>query len=319
MIKIGLTLAVAAASIIGGTVSATAQERRILVGLAAGGSNDLIARELAERLRAQTGDTYIVENKPGAAQRIALGEIRRAAPDGRTIILATNSPFAVLPNVYGDKVGYDPLKDFTPIGRIAKFEMGVAIGPKVNGNSFADFVTWAKANRADASYGTPGAGTGPHFLGVTIGQKIGVPLTHVPYRGGAPAITDLVGGHLPMLINSLPDMLPHHQGGKLKIIGVASAERSPLLKEAQTLKEAGVDFVAETNIDIYGPPGMAPDVVKKLNEQITAAMTSAETRAKLSSYGVVIVTSTPEQLARIAVDELKMWEGPVKASGYQGD
>ena len=118
---------------------------------------------------------------------------------------------------------------------------------------------------------------------------------------------------------SLPDMLPHHQGGKLKIIGVASAERSPLLKEAQTLKEAGVDFVAETNIDIYGPPGMAPDVVKKLNEQITAAMTSAETRAKLSSYGVVIVTSTPEQLARIAVDELKMWEGPVKASGYQGD
>jgi len=301
---------------------ALAQEKtpiRILVGLAAGGTNDLIARELAERLRIITGDSYVVENKTGATQRIALGEVKRSVPDGRTLLLATNSPFSILPAVYGDKVGYDPVKDFTPIARMVKFDNGVAIGPKVNGSTFADYIAWCKANPGQAAFGTPGAGTSSHFIGVMIGKAIGVPLAHVPYRGGSPAQADIIGGHLPMLINGLADMMENHRGGKLKVVAVTGAQRSPLLPEAPTLKELGFDIAADTGVDIYGPPGMDPALVKKINAAFVQAVNAPETREKFVKYGLTIAPSSPEQLAQMQAQEMKMWIEPVKASGYTGE
>jgi tripartite-type tricarboxylate transporter receptor subunit TctC len=292
---------------------------RIIVGLAAGGTNDLIARELAERLRGITGDQYVVENKTGATQRIALGEVRKSAPDGRTLLLATNSPFSILPAVYGEKVGYDAVKDFTPIARVVKFDVGIALGPKVNGKTWADYVAWCKANPSQAAFGTPGAGTSSHFMGLMIGKAIGVPLAHVPYRGGTPAQTDLMGGHLPMLINGLADMMANHNAGKLTVVAITSEKRSPLLPSAPTLKELGIDIAADIAVDIYGPAGMAPDLVKKLNGAIVQAMNLPELRSKLSTYGVVIAPSTPEQLAAAQLAEMKMWIEPVRASGYTGD
>ena len=311
--------AVAAATAVALFSPAAVAQNRILVGLAAGGTNDLVARELAAQLSAITGEQYIVENKTGATQRVALAELKKSAPDGHTIILATNSPFSILPAVYGSKVGYDPVKDFTPIGRVVTFDNGVALGPKVNGQTFADYVAWCKANRDAAAYGTPGAGTASHFIGVIIGKQIGVPLAHVPYRGGTPAQVDLIGGHLPMLINGLADMMENHKAGKLKVVAVTGSERSPLLPEAPTLKELGFDVSAVTGVDIYGPAGMAPDLVKKINANLVAALNNPETRTKLLTYGVNIVPSSPEGLAKIQADEMKMWEGPVKASGYTGD
>jgi tripartite-type tricarboxylate transporter receptor subunit TctC len=292
---------------------------RILVGLAAGGSNDLIARELAERLRTITGDQYVVENKPGASQRIALAELRRAPPDGRTFIVATNSPFSTLPNVYGDKLGYDPVKDFTPIGRMVKFDTGLATGPLVEAKSFNDFVTWAKANPAHATYGTPGAGTSPHFIGVMLGNALGLPLTHVPYKGGAPALNDLIGGHLPMLINSLPDMLQQHRAGKLRIIASTGKARSPLTPEVPTLTELGVPISAEIGIDIYGPAGIPADTVSRLNAALVQAVTSPATRDRFTTYGLVIAPSSPQQLAEFQVEEVNKWAAPIKASGYSGE
>jgi tripartite-type tricarboxylate transporter receptor subunit TctC len=292
---------------------------RILVGLAAGGTNDLIARELAEQLRGLTGDSYIVENKPGATQRIALGEVKRAAPDGRTLLLATNTPFSILPTIYGDKTGYDPVKDFTPIARVVKFDIGIAIGPKVNGQTFADYVTWCKANPSQAAFGTPGAGTSSHFIGILIGNAIGVPLAHVPYRGGTPAQADIIGGHLPMLINGLADMMENHKAGKLRVVAVTSEARSPLLPDGPTLKELSINIAADIGIDIYGPPGMAPDLVKQINAALVKAITLPATREKLSKYGVVIAPSTPQELAAFQAQELKMWEEPIKASGFKGE
>jgi tripartite-type tricarboxylate transporter receptor subunit TctC len=295
------------------------QQVRILVGLAAGGTNDLVARELALRLSAITGDEYFVENKTGATQRLALGEVKKSAPDGRTILLATNSPFSILPTVYGDKVGYDPVKDFTSLGRIVTFDNGIALGPKVGGNSFADYVAWCRANPKEAAYGTPGAGTASHFIGVMIGKAIGVPLTHIPYRGGTPAQIDLMGGHLPMLINGLADMMENHKGGKLKVVAVTGAERSPLLPEAPTIRELGIDVAAVTAVDIYGPAGMSPDLVKKINAALVQALKTPETRDRLLTYGVNIAPSSPEELARMQLAEMKMWEEPVRASGYTGE
>lgn len=292
---------------------------RIIVGLAAGGTNDLIARELAERLRGITGDQYVVENKTGATQRIALGEVKRSAPDGRTLLLATNSPFSILPAIYGDKVGYDAVKDFTPLARVVKFDVGIAIGPKVPGTTFADYVAWCKANPQQAAFGTPGAGTSSHFMGLMIGKAIGVNLAHVPYRGGTPAQADLIGGHLPMLINGLADMMENHKGGKLRVVAVTSEKRAALLPDAPTLKELGIDIAADIAIDIYGPAGMAPDLVKKINAALVRAITSPDARAKLSTYGVNITPSTPEELAAAQLAEMKMWIEPVKASGYTGE
>jgi tripartite-type tricarboxylate transporter receptor subunit TctC len=293
---------------------------RVIVGLAAGGTNDLIARELAERLRVITGEAHVVENKTGATQRVALGEVKRSAPDGRTLLLATNSPFSILPAVYGDKVGYDAVKDFTPIARVVKFDVGIAIGPKVaNGQSFADYVAWCKANPQQASFGTPGAGTSSHFMGLMIGKAIGVKLAHVPYRGGTPAQADIIGGHLPMLINGLADMMENHKGGKLRVVAVTGEKRSPLLPDAPTLKELGIDIAADIAVDIYGPAGMAPDLVKKINANLVQAITSPEARARLSTYGVIIAPSTPEQLAAAQAAEMKMWLEPIRASGYTGE
>jgi tripartite-type tricarboxylate transporter receptor subunit TctC len=313
-----LVLAAATALTFVNATAAVAQNR-ILVGLAAGGTNDLVARELAARLAAITGEQYIVENKTGATQRVALAELKKSAPDGRTIILATNSPFSILPAVYGNKVGYDPVKDFTPIARVVTFDNGIAIGPKVNGQTFADYVAWCKANPNEAAFGTPGAGTASHFIGVIISKQIGVPLAHVPYRGGTPAQVDLIGGHLPMLINGLADMMENHKGGKLKIVAITGPQRSPLLPEAPTLKELGFNVAAVTGVDIYGPAGMPPELVKKINANLIAALNHPETRNKLLAYGVNIVPSSPEELAKIQVAEMKMWEEPVKASGYTGE
>jgi tripartite-type tricarboxylate transporter receptor subunit TctC len=310
------------AATLAGPLPAFAQDKapaRILVGLAAGGSNDLIARELAERLRTITGDQYIVENKPGAAQRIALAELKRSLPDGRTFIVATNSPFSTLPNVYGEKLGYDPVRDFTPIGRIVKFEIALATGPLVQANNFADFVAWAKANPSVASYGTPGAGTGPHFIGVMLAKALAIPLTHVPYKGGAPALNDLVGGHLPMLINSLPDMLEQHRGGRVRIIATTSGQRSPHTPEVPTLSELGVPVIADIGIDVYGPAGVPADVVARLNAALTEAVNSPATRERFIKYGLIIAPSTPQQLAAFQAEEVKKWAGPIKDSGYTGD
>ena len=304
------------------STAALAQDKtpgRIVVGLAAGGTNDLVARELAERLRIITGDSYVVENKTGATQRLALGEVKRSAPDGRTLLLATNSPFSILPAVYGDKVGYDPVKDFTPIARVVKFDNGIAIGPMVSGKTFADYIAWCKANPSQAAFGTPGAGTSSHFIGVMIGKAIGVPLAHVPYRGGSPAQADIIGGHLPMLINGLADMMENYKGGKLQLVAVTGAQRSPLLPEAPTLKELGIDIAADTGVDIYGPAGMDPALVKRLNAALVQAVNTPETRTKFLQYGLTIAPSSSEELAQMQQQEMKMWIEPVKASGYTGE
>jgi tripartite-type tricarboxylate transporter receptor subunit TctC len=219
-----------------GALPASADDRapvRVLVGLAAGGSNDLIARELAERLRTITGDQYIVPSL--------------------------------------------------------------------------------------AAYGTPGAGTSPHFIGVMLSNALALPLTHVPYKGGAPAMNDLLGGHLPMLINSLPDMLEQHRGGRLRTIATTGRERSPLTPEVPTLTELGIPMTADIGIDIYAPAGVPADVVTRLNAALTKAVNTPETRDRFIKYGLIIAPSSPQQLAAFQAEELQKWAAPIKASGYTGE
>jgi tripartite-type tricarboxylate transporter receptor subunit TctC len=314
-----VSLGLAASALLGTLLPAVAQDDkapiRLLVGLAAGGSNDVAARILADKLQSLLGRPVIVENRLGAGQRLALGELRRSPPDGRTLILATNSPFTIYPHIYA-KLDYDPVKDFTPVAGVTRFDIGFATGPLTGTTDLRQWLAWAKANPAQTSYGTPGAGTLPHFLGVAFAQAIGVNMPMVPYKGGAVALTDLVGGHLPLLIDGLSDMLEMNRSGKIHVLAVAGDVRSPLLPEVPTLKERGIDITSVITVGVFGPAGMPADVVRDLNAAITKAVQSPDVIEKFARNGLIPAPAQPQELAATLAAESKRLGVLVKASGY---
>ncbi|MEI6722005.1 MAG: tripartite tricarboxylate transporter substrate-binding protein [Betaproteobacteria bacterium] len=289
---------------------------RLMVGLAAGGPNDIAARLIGGKLREIWGRPVVVENKVGAGQRIALSELRRAVPDGRTLQLVTNSPFTIYPHIYS-KLDYDPVKDFTPIARVLTFDMGVATGPMTNALTMKQFVDWASSNRNRAAYGSPGAGTLPHFLGVALGDVIGIPLTHVPYRGGNPASVDLIGGQVPLIIIGLSDLIEVHKAGKVKVLAVTGDRRSSLMPEVPTLKESGVNLASVISVGIYGPPKMPPDLVRRLNTDILKAVNAPELQDQFARAGLNLAPLSAEDLASAQNAEYVRLQALVKASGYQ--
>ena len=312
-------LSVAAGALLGPLVDAAAQDDkspiRLLVGLAAGGSNDVAARILADKLKDLLGRPIIVENRLGAGQRLALVELRRSPPDGRTLILATNSPFTIYPHIYA-KLDYDPVKDFTPVAGVTRFDIGFATGPLTGATDLRQWLAWAKANPAQTSYGTPGAGTLPHFLGVAFAQALGLNMPMVPYKGGAVALTDLVGGHLPLLIDGLSDMIEMHRSGKIHVLAVAGDVRSPLLPDVPTLKERGIDITSVITVGVFGPANMPPDLVRELNAAITKAVKSPEVVERFAHNGLIPAPTSPQELAATLAAESKRLDALVKASGY---
>lgn len=305
--------------LVGPLTAVEAKDIRLIVGTAAGGSSDVTTRELAEGLRAVTGDTVIVENKASANQRVAITEVMRSPPDGRTLFVGTSSAYTVTPTIFGEKTGYDVNKDLTPIARIATFENAIAIGPKVPGKTWADYVTWIKAHPKESSFASPGAGTIAHFFGLLMAERTGLPFLHMPYRGGAPAINDVLGGHLPMVIVGQQDVLEYHRNGKMTIVAVTGLTPAPALPDVPTLRELGLDVVCEVGLDVYGSAGMSPELVDRLNKQIGEAMKTAEFQARLQKFFYRPAFSTPTELQAATEAERKMWEVPIKASGYKGD
>ena len=310
------TLIAAVLALAAGAAPAQDNTIRLLVGLAPGGANDVAARIVAEKLKDVLGQPVIVENKLGAGQRVALTELKRAAPDGRTLMLATNSPFTIYPHIYA-KLDYDPIKDFTPIAGVMTFEIGVAVGPRTSSPDFKAWLAWAKAHPGQASYGTPGAGTAPHFLGVALAQATGIEMPQVPYKGGMPAMTDLAGGQLPLLINGLSDMLEMHRAGRIRIVAVTGDKRSADLPDVPTLKELGVPVYSVSVVGIFGPAGMAPDLVQRLNEAITAALASPDVKEKFARSGLVSAPAQPQELAATLAAESKRLAELVRVAGVK--
>ena len=212
---------------------------RILVGFPAGGTVDLIARVVADKMKDSLGQPVIVENKPGAIGRIAANEVKAAAPDGTTIMVMPIGPMAVVPHVYKD-ITYDPLKDFTPVALGATFQFAIAAGPASGAKNWKDFVAWVKANPGKASYATSGAGSLPHFFGVLLGRGIGVEMVHVPYKGSAAYINDLISGQVPAAIDAIADLTELHRAGRVTILASSGATRSTALPDVPTFKELGV-------------------------------------------------------------------------------
>jgi len=302
-------------------LGAQAQDKppvRLLVGFAPGGSVDVVARLLAERLRPLLEQNVIVENKPGAGGRLVLGEVKRAPADGNTLVVSASGALVVSPWIYSN-LGYDPIKDFTPVARVVTFDFAVTAGPSAPSGDIKAVLAGLKAKPATANYGTSGAGTVPHFAGVLLSQASGVPLTHVAYRGGAPAVADLLSGQIPLVVDTASETLEHHRAGKVRILAVTGNARSQTLPDVPTLKEAGIDATAEAYFGVYGPAGMAPDKVKRLADAMAEVLKSPDIQARIVALGLVPNFAGPRQLNDIQIADLKRWERPIKESGYKAE
>jgi tripartite-type tricarboxylate transporter receptor subunit TctC len=297
-----------------------AQERtmKILVGFPPGGSVDVIARLLAEKMRGSLGQNVIVDNKPGAGGRVALVELKRAAPDGQTLVLSPSGALVLQP-WFIQNLGYDPVKDFTAIARVTTFDFAITAGPGAPAGDLKAVLAWLKANPGKANYATSGAGTIPHFAGQLLAQATGVPLTHVAYRGGAPAAIDLVGGQIPLMVDTASETLEHHKAGRVRILAVTGEQRSKALPDVPTLKEAGFNMAADAFFGLYGPAGMPADVVARIDKAVADALRAPEIQEKVYGFGLVPSHAGSADLTATQAAHLKRWEAPVKASGFKAD
>ncbi len=305
-------LPLALAPSMGGAQSG-AQPVRILVGFAAGGSVDLTARALAEAMRPTLNRTILVENRPGAAGRLVVEATKQARPDGDTLMLVPHGPMTLFPWIHR-QLRYDPVRDFAPVGRVCIVDYAITTGPATPARSVAEFVAWARNGSNKAAFGSPGAGTIPHFLGQGFAQKAGIALTHVPYKGSALTMVDLIGGNIPLAVSPLADAVEHHRAGKVRILATTGTRRNPSLPEVPTLKEGGLDLALDGWYGIYAPAGTPAEQIDRLAQALQGAVKAIEpmlTRATMQAE-----PAGPRQLAELQAAETAMWGPWVKASGF---
>ena len=306
-------LAAGAAAALAGSARAD-DTTTVLVGAAS--SMDFTARLIAEQLRQTLGRPAIVSAKLGAGQRLALGECKRAAPDGRTLVFATSGPFSVYPYIY-NKLDYDPVADFTPIAGISVFDVAIATGPMTGASTLQQLLEWQRKQKSPVFASAPGNGSLSHFVGISTSMATKVPMTHVPYKDSGVGIVDLVAGRLPMLITGLQPMIEMHKAGRIKLLAVSGDTRSPLVPDVPTLKEAGVNVTSSTYTGVFGPAKMPPELVKRTYDAIIPMLSNASIREKLAQQAMTPWPATGEQLAALLVDERRKFEQLVKASGFQ--
>lgn len=320
MYKHYLLMASIGLSITGGAPLVSAQEKqplKIVVGFPPGGSADTLARLVANGMR-NDFSSVVIENKPGAAGRIALVQVKNAKPDGQTVIILPSGPMVLFPHVY-KKLEYDAVKDFTPISLLAHFQFGVVAGPGSQAKSIQDMVALAKAKPGKSSYGTPGLGTLPHFMGVLMEQSAGVSLSDVPFQGSSPANTALLGGHIDYKFDVVSETAELHRSGKVRILAVTGARRDAQVPKVPTLKESGIPMEATAWFAMYGPAGLAPEVRRKLEQVVASALKKPDMQDRLIKLGYEPVGSTSAELAMAQRLDLAKWEQPVKATGVSLD
>jgi len=300
------------------SLGAQAQDKtplKILVGFPPGGSADVIARLVADALRDDFGP-ILVDNKPGAGGRIALNMVKAAKPDGQTVIVLPSGPMVLFPHVY-KKLDYDAVKDFTPVSQIARFQFGVVAGPASGVKNVAEMIAKAKAKPGESSYGTPGAGTLPHFMGVLMEQSAGVQLNHVPFQGGAPANNALLGGHIDYKFDVVSETAELHHSGKARIIAVTGSKRDTQVPEVPTLQEVGINMDATAWFAMYGPAGLKGDALARLEKAMMKIVRDPAMKDKLIKLGYEPIGSNSAELAAAQKADLNRWEKPIKATGVQ--
>lgn len=290
---------------------------RIVVGFPPGGSADGLARLVAEAIKDDFG-SVIVDNKPGAAGLIALRMVKSAKPDGQTVLILPSGPLVLFPHTH-KKLDYDPVKDFTPISQIARFQFGVASGPATNVKSIAEMAAKAKTDPKSATYGSPGGGTLPHFMGALFEQSAGIALQHVPFQGGGPANTALLGGHIGYKFDVVSETAALHRDGKVRIIAVSGATRDPQVPEVPTLREQGIAMEATAWFAMLAPAGLDTATAARLERAVASGVRRPEVRERMARFGYEVIGSTGAELAAAQRADLARWEKPIKATGVQLD
>jgi tripartite-type tricarboxylate transporter receptor subunit TctC len=287
---------------------------RLLVGFPAGGTADLIARVVGDRMKDTLGQPVVVENRPGAIGRIAIEAVKGAAPDGTTIMVQPIGPMVVVPHAY-KTVTYDPVKDFAPIAQAVTFQFAYATGPMTGAKTWSEYVAWAKANPQKSSYATSGAGSLPHFFGLMLGKEAGIELLHVPYKGSAAYIGELIGGQIPAAADAVGDLTEQHRAGKIRILATSGTTRA--LPDVPTFREVGV-----AKIEAYGwfgffAPARTPKpIVDQLNRAVVTALKQTDAAEKIRGTGMTPSPTSAEEFAAIVAADYAKWGPPVKASGF---
>jgi tripartite-type tricarboxylate transporter receptor subunit TctC len=286
---------------------------KLLVGFAPGGSVDQTARALAERLRPLLNRQVVVENRPGAAGRLIIEATRQAAPNGDTWMLVPHGPMTLFPWIHR-QLRYDPFKDFTPIGRICTTDYALSTGSATPAQTLAEFIAWAKVPGNKAAYGSPGAGTVPHFIGQGFAMQTQLDMTHVSYKGSALTMVDLMGGSLPLGSSPTADAIEHHRHGKVRILATTGEQRNPSLPQVPTLKESGVNFVMDGWYGVYAPADLPEELQLSFNKALSTAALGIEDMLKRNAMRPA--PSTPAQLTELQRKEHQWWGPLVKASGF---
>jgi len=296
---------------------------KIYYGFPAGSAGDSVARRIGEKVAgsAYSRNVAVVDNRPGAGGRIALEVLKSAAADGSVLALSPFSCTSIYPHVYS-KLSYDANKDFAAVSIGAVMHHGLAVGPKVPTSvvTVRDFLAWAKANPQEANYGSPAAGSTPHFIGALLGLTANVDLRHVPYRGSVPGITDVVGGQIAAMVTPSGDFLANHRAGKLRMIATSGRQRSPFSPEVPTFAEQGfADLTTEEWFGFYAPAQTPAAAIARANAAVNAAVKERAVIDSLGVVGLIARGSTADEMAKSQQAEFERWGPLVKRIGFTAE
>ena len=292
---------------------------RIVVPFPAGGTTDVLARAAAQKLSDTLGQPAVVDNRPGAGGNIGAELVAKSPPDGYTLLMGTVGTHAINPALY-PKMPYDHIRDFAPVILVAGVPNVLVVNPALPVNSVSELVAYARANPGKLNFASSGSGTSIHLSGELFKTAAGLSMTHVPYKGSAPALMDLIGGQVQLMFDNLPSALPQIRAGKLKALAVTSRERAPALPDVPTIAESGFPgFEASSWFGLLAPAGTPPPVIATINAEVAKWLASLDAKEKLLAQGANAAGGTPEDFARHIAAETAKWQKVVKESGAKVD
>jgi len=313
------SLALAGAATLAMGQAYPAKPIRLIVGYPPGGGIDFAARTVQVPLQEALKQQIIVDYKPGAGGMLAAGELTRAAPDGYTLLLANTGPFAIAPYLQA-KLPYDPVRQFTYIGQISQGSYIAVTRPDHPAKDLKEWLAWAKANAGKVNFASGGNGTSTHLNGELMNQAAGLDVTHVPYKGSAPAIQDLIGGQTQLLIDAGTVLLPQVKGGKLKALAVTGPKRDPQLPDVPTVRELGLPGMESVGFQgLVGPAGMPREVVDKLSSELARVLAQAEVKAKFAASGAEVHSQGPGEFAAFVKADNEKWAKLIRERKLQLD
>ena len=309
-------------ALVAGTAAAQSfpsKQVRIIVGLAPGGTTDLVSRILAQKLTEAWGQNVIVDNRPGASGMIGGDLVAKAAPDGYTLLITPQTSIAVAPALYG-KAPYDAAKDFATITLVGSTPLLMVVHPSFPPKTFAEFAVLAKKNGNKLTFGSGGIGSSPHMAGELLSAQLGIRMNHVPYKGENPAIADTIGGQIPIMFANLPVAVPHVKTGKLRGLANTAATRSPLAPEIPTVAESGFkDYAIATWYGFLGPAGLPPELIARLQRDVSRIVNQPDNRERLVNMGVDIIANSPDEFAAYLRAEIARYTKIIKDAGIKAE